>query len=112
MEIKGKIISVLPISTGSGKNGEWKSQDAVLETSGQYPKKVAFNMFNDKIQELNIGDEVTVSFEVESREYSGRWYTTVRAWKIEKGSACAPVQNQSAPVEQQPEPKKEDTLPF
>lgn len=110
MEIKGKIIAVLPISTGSGKNGEWKSQDAVLETSDQYPKKVAFNMFNDKIQDLNIGDEVTVSFEVESREYNGRWYTTVRAWKVEKGSAL--VENQSVLPTVESAPVNNDQLPF
>ncbi|MDR3652036.1 MAG: DUF3127 domain-containing protein [Paludibacter sp.] len=91
MEISGKIIAVLPIATGQGKNGTWRSQDYVLETADQYPKKVCFNLFNDKIDQfpLTIDDQVTMSFDVESREYNGRWYTTVRAWKVEKGVVSA-----------------------
>jgi hypothetical protein len=99
MEISGKIIAVLPIATGQGKNGTWRSQDYVLETADQYPKKVCFNLFNDKIDQfpLSIDDQVNMSFDVESREYNGRWYTTIRAWKVEKGvvsaapAAAAPV---------------------
>ena len=99
MEISGKIIAVLPIATGQGKNGTWRSQDYVLETADQYPKKVCFNLFGDKIDQfpLAIDDQVNVSFDVESREYNGRWYTTVRAWKIEKGAVSA-ASSVSAPV--------------
>ena len=102
MEISGKIIAVLPLASGQGKNGTWRSQDYVLETTDQYPKKVCFNLFNDKIDQfpLAIDDQVNVSFDVESREYNGRWYTTVRAWKIEKGvvsGASSPAAS-SAPV--------------
>ncbi|MFW9598613.1 MAG: DUF3127 domain-containing protein [Paludibacter sp.] len=91
MEISGKIIAVLPQATGQGKNGMWRSQDYVLETGDQYPKKVCFNLFNDKIDQfpLAIDELVTVSFDIESREYNGRWYTTVRAWKIDKNGAQA-----------------------
>jgi len=101
MEISGKIIAVLPLATGQGKNGMWRSQDYVLETGDQYPKKVCFNFFGDKIDQfpLAIDDMVTVSFDLESREYNGRWFTSVRAWKVEKGvvsSASAPMA--SSPV--------------
>src|SRR5674476_145491 len=99
MEISGKIIAVLPIATGQGKNGTWRSQDYVLETADQYPKKVCFNLFNDKIDQFPMGidDQVNVSFDVESREYNGRWYTTVRAWKVDKSTvSVAPAS--SAPV--------------
>jgi hypothetical protein len=91
MEISGKIIAVLPLATGQGKNGTWRSQDYVLETGDQYPKKVCFNLFNDKIDQfpLAIDDQVNVSFDVESREYNGRWYTTIRAWKVEKVALSA-----------------------
>jgi len=73
MEITGKIIAILPQSTGQGKNGMWRSQDYVLETGDQYPKKVCFNLFNDKIDQfpLAIDELVTVSFDIESREYNG-----------------------------------------
>ena len=98
MEISGKIIAVLPLATGQGKNGTWRSQDYVLETADQYPKKVCFNLFNDKIDQFPMGidDQVNVSFDVESREYNGRWYTTVRAWKVDK-SAVNVVSNSSTP---------------
>jgi hypothetical protein len=91
MEISGKIIAVLPLATGQGKNGTWRSQDYVLETGDQYPKKVCFNFFGDKIEQfpLAIDDTVTVSFDLESREYNGRWFTSVRAWKVEKGIVSA-----------------------
>lgn len=94
MEISGKIIAVLPQATGQGKNGMWRSQDYVLETADQYPKKVCFNLFNDKIDQfpMAIDDMVNVSFDVESREYNGRWYTTVRAWKVDKNLASASTQ--------------------
>lgn len=100
MDISGKIIAVLPLATGQGKNGTWRSQDYVLETGDQYPKKVCFNLFNDKIDQfpLAIDDQVNVSFDVESREYNGRWYTTVRAWKIEKGAVAAAPMASAAPV--------------
>lgn len=91
MEISGKIIAVLPLATGEGKNGIWRSQDYVLETSDQYPKKVCFNFFGDKIEQfpLAIDDVVTVSFDLDSREYNGRWFTSVRAWKADKNVAQA-----------------------
>ncbi len=88
MEISGKIIAVLAPTSGEGKNGVWRSQDYVLETNDQYPKKVCFNLFGDKIDKfpLSMGDVVNVSFDVESREYNGRWYTSIRAWKVEKNA--------------------------
>ena len=89
MDISGKIIAVLPQASGEGKNGPWRSQDYVLETADQYPKKVCFNLFGDKIDQFPIAmdETVTVHFDIESREYNGRWYTNIRAWKVEKGAA-------------------------
>jgi hypothetical protein len=101
MEISGKIIAVLPLATGQGKNGTWRSQDYVLETNDQYPKKVCFNLFGDKIDQfpIAIDDTVNVSFDIESREYNERWYTTIRAWKIEKGAVTTNTATSSAPVQ-------------
>ncbi len=89
MEISGKIIAVLPIATGQGKNGTWRSQDYVLETTEQYPKRVCFNLFGDKIDQfpVAIDETVNISFDIESREYNGRWYTSIKAWKVDKNSA-------------------------
>ena len=98
MEIKGKCIAVLPLTQGEGKNGAWKSQDFVIETFDQYPKKVCLNAFGDKIQFIpKVGETVEASFDIESREYNGRWFTTIRAWQIKKdGSASSATQQPTA----------------
>ena len=94
MEITGKIIIALPEMSGTSKAGNaWKKREYVLETQETYPKKVFFNFFGDRVDQypLNVGDEVTVSFDIDSREFNGRWYTDIRAWKAEKagvGSSC------------------------
>lgn len=88
MEVSGKIIAVLPPQGGMSKAGrEWKKQEYVLETHDSFPRKVKFDFFGDRVDQfkLNIGDEVTVSFDIESREFNGRWYTDIRGWKAEKG---------------------------
>ncbi len=87
MEIKGKIIHILPLQEGVSKAGNpWKKQEYVLETLDQYPKKVCFDLFGDKADQYRaeIGDDVTLSFDIESREYNGRWFTSIRGWKLEK----------------------------
>ena len=100
MDISGKIIAVLPQATGEGKNGTWRSQDYVLETADQYPKKVCFNLFGDKIDQFPIAmdDMVTVHFDIESREYNGRWYTNIRAWKVDKGGATTAATTETSVV--------------
>lgn len=92
MEIKGKIIKELPLQTGMGKKGQWRKQEYVLQTDGQYPKSICFSVWGDKIDTLNlgVGDEATISVELESREYNGKWYTEVRAWKVEDHKNAAP----------------------
>ena len=123
MEITGKIIAVLPERGGVSKTGnEWKMQEYVLETHEQFPKKLCFNVFGaDKISQFNIqaGDELTVSFDINAREYNGRWYNDIRAWRVERGAAPAtaaetPVIN--APKVEVPDVSKgandPDDLPF
>src|SRR6218665_4193892 len=84
MEVKGKVVQLLPLVTGQGKNGTWKKQEFILETQAQFPKKVCVSLWGDKAElyQLEIGSVVTASIEVESREYNKRWYTDVRAWNI------------------------------
>jgi hypothetical protein len=94
MEITGKIVQTLPKQTGNAKNGStWEKQEYIIEVPGQYPKKVCFNLWGDKIAKFNIqnGDDVTIAVDVESREYNGRWYTDIRAWNVTKQSAAAPI---------------------
>jgi len=124
MDIKGKLIQKLPLQTGEGKNGPWKKQEIVLEIPGQYPKKLMISIWGDKINEalLNIGNELNVSFDLESREYNGRWYTDVKAWKVESagaGTASTPPPASSnndmgyvPPMQAAPPMVDEDDLPF
>ncbi len=89
MELKGKVLQLLPLQSGMGKKGPWKKQEFILETQSQYPKKVCLSIWGDKVDQYNVqdGDDITVSVDLESREYNGRWYTEARAWKIEKSGS-------------------------
>ncbi len=109
MDISGKIIAILPLQTGEGRNGTWRSQDYVLETQEQYPKKVCFNLFGSKIEQFPIAlqDEVKVSFDIESREWNGRWFTTVRAWKVEKNQPNNIINEDMPPYFDQVPPPQE-----
>lgn len=81
--ITGKIIAVLPLQSGQGKNGEWKKQDAVIETDGKYPKKICVTFFNKALtDEVELGNRITVTVNLDSREYNGKWYNQINAWKI------------------------------
>lgn len=115
MEITGTVVSLLPLQTGAGKNGTWKKQEFILETPGQYPKKVCLSLWGEKVDEtrLNIGEKITASINIESREYNGRWYTDVRAWKVAKGNGGG--QNEAPPIDSSFTPDASsgsDDLPF
>ena len=89
MEITGKIIAVLPAQGGvSQRTGNpCKSQDYVIETHDQHPKRCCFRVFGEeKINQFNIqlGEEMTVSFDIDSHEYQGRWFNDVRAWAVNR----------------------------
>lgn len=86
MEIKGTIIQVLPIETGNGKKGTWAKQPFILQTEGQYPKKLHISLWGqEKIDkyDIEVGLKLNAFIELESREYNNRYYTEVRAWKLE-----------------------------
>ena len=92
IKIYGTVQTVLPLQSGTSKSGnEWKKQEYILETSEQYPRKVKFDLFGDKVDQypLQVGNIVTISVNIESREFNGRWYTDVRAWKVENGDTRA-----------------------
>ena len=84
MQLTAKLTQLLPIQTGTGKNGEWKKQDIIVETDGQYPKKVCISIWGDKINEgqLKIGTLLKIDFDIESQEYNGKWFTNVKAFSI------------------------------
>ena len=97
MELNGKIIFILPAQSGvSQKSGNsWMTQTYVLETEGQYPKKVPFEVFGeDRIKQFNIqlGDEATIQFDIEGSEYQGKWYTRIKCYNYTKKGLFANVQ--------------------
>ena len=97
MEFTGRIIKALEPRGGvSSRTGNpWKMQDFVIEeTVGQFPKRMAFNVFGeDNLNRFNIqeGQELTVSFDINAREYNGRWYNDVRVWNVMPATQAAPT---------------------
>lgn len=123
LTISGRIVSVLPLQQGTSKAGKpWQKREYILDTGGQYPKKVCFSLFGESITKfpLQVGQDVTVSIDIESREWNSRWYTEVRAWNVAYASqqpqspAPQPPVAQPAPPQPQPaqQPQAADDLPF
>ena len=128
MELTGKIIAVMqPRSGVSQRTGNsWMMQDYVMEIPGQYPRHMVFNIFGeDRIKQFNIqmGEDVTVSFDIDAREFNGRWYNDIRAYNVVRGqqqpvAGAQPVAAPSAATSPFPpaqEPASEgasDDLPF
>lgn len=87
----------MQVQNGSSARGPWSKQEFVVETQETYPKKVCMNVWGaDKVAELgsfNSGDELLISVNIESREFNGRWYTDVRAWKIQREAAASAAEN-------------------
>ena len=84
MEVTGKIAQILPTVEGEGKNGTWKKQQVVVEYGDKYPKMACFTLWGDLIlqDEELVGETVEVSFDLDSRENNGRWFTDAKAWKF------------------------------
>ncbi len=108
MELAGKIIAVLEARGGVSKTtgNSRKTQEYVIETHEQYPRRMCFNVFGeDKINQMNIqvGDELNVFFDINAREYQGRWFNDIRAWKVERVVPGAPAEQsmpQATPAQQ------------
>lgn len=120
LDITGKIIQIMPATSGTSKAGkDWTKQEFVIETQEQYPRKVMMSVMGDKVSELKkfaVGNEIKASLNIESREYNGRWYTDVRAWKLE-GNTSGGSSSQDDPFHPDNEPSftadsSTDDLPF
>ena len=120
LEVSGKIIEILTVKSGQSANGKWRKQEYVLETESQYPKKICFMAWGDKIDDFNIqqGENLAVSVDLESREYNGRWYTDVKAWKVSRHGSNAdsshslPSQDLNDPPSTHIPPVNNDDIPF
>ncbi len=93
MEINGKVLQMLPMQSGTSQRtgNAWRKQEYVMETYDRFPRKIFFGFFGDAIDQypIQVGDDIKLSFDIESRSYVGRdgverWSTDVRAWKAEK----------------------------
>ena len=107
MEFTGKVIAILPPRGGVSKStgNEWKVQEYVIENHDQYPRKMCFDVFGaDKIAQFNIqmGEELTVSFDIDARQWQDRWFNSIRAWKVER--VAAPQMGAPEPAPEAPFP--------
>lgn len=117
MELQGKIIAVLDKRNGTSARGEWEAQDFVIETVDAYPRKMVFSVFgSDRLARFNIqmGQMVNVSFDIDAHEYNGRWFNSIRAFDVRlvdlnAQPVAAPTAVQAAPAEQNPFPPQENT---
>ncbi len=111
MEFEGKVLQIFPARSGVSKAGNaWTSQDVLFEvqTQSQYPRRTLVNFFNkeDEVKRLTEGTLYTVSIDIDAREYNGRWYNDVRAWRVQPKQ---PVQPQPAPAaDMAPMPTEQD----
>jgi hypothetical protein len=106
MEISGKVIKILPLQSGEGKNGRWQKQEFIIEIPGQFPKKLCLSLWGDKVTQnpLTEGQQVSVSFDLESKEFNNRWYTDAKVWKVTS------QQNMSAATPPPPGTKNDDAF--
>lgn len=94
MEFEGVVYKVLEPVKGTSARGEWTKQEVVFELPGEFSRKVCVSFWGDKAQDgasLKKGETVSVSVNIESREYNGRWFTEVRAWRVVRKSAAVPM---------------------
>ncbi len=122
LQVKGRLIQKLPTESGEGRNGRWEKKQFVIETDDQYPKKICIVLWGDKVsmlERVTEGDMLTVSINIESREFNSKWYTDLRAWRIEKDAdeGSSPAASAPAAGTMPTEPPSdlglpEDDLPF
>ena len=119
MELQGRVIAVMEPREGTSARGPWKSQQYVIETHDQYPKKMVFDIFGaERIDQFAIkaGEETLVSFDVDAHEYNGRWFNNIRAWNIQRVDAAAAQAGNmppaAAPIAPQSQPAAGSQAPF
>lgn len=118
MELLGKVLLVLEPRTGISKStgNPWMSQDYVIETVNEsFPRKMAFTVFGeDKIKQfgIKVGEVINVFFDINGREYNGRWYNDVRAWRVDRPASPAAAPVATGPVAQAPVPPTGGSAPI
>jgi len=95
--MKGAIKLINPVKVISDK---FSVREFVITTGDKYPQEVIFQTVNDKmdiIAPYGQGQVVTVSFNVRGREYNGKYYNTLDAWKVQGDAAAPSVVNDQMP---------------
>ncbi len=116
LELEGRIARKLNVQTGTSARGSWAKQEFIFEyQEGNFPTQICMNVWGDEkvkdLEKYHVGDKVKVSINLSSREYNGRWYTDVRAWRIEPAAAAAPSYEPApapAPFQSAPMPSMDD----
>jgi hypothetical protein len=113
LKVTGRVVEVLQEQSGESKNGTWRKRDFVIETQDNYPKKICMVQWGDEIDNsaVSVGDQITASIDIASREYNGRWYTDIKAWKVEKDGSAQPAKIEDDDLNV-PGPLDDDDLPF
>lgn len=121
MEFEGVVYKILPATSGTSQRGDWKRQEVVFELPQEFSRKICVTFFNkdSEVAQMREGQTYNVSVNVESREYNGRWYTDVRAWRVQPKSVTPPAESAPMPqyepapaVSNKPSPEEIDDLPF
>lgn len=116
LKITGTVKQLLPEQSGESRNGPWRKQEFILETEGKFPKSVCIVMWGENIDQfgVQVDERLTASIDIASREYNGRWYTDVKAWKVERDSEGQDGPPPMPSDEPFPEPPDDvdDDLPF
>lgn len=109
LKITGIVKQVMDEVSGTTAKGGWRKREFILETEGDYPKQICMVQWGDNIDHdpVAIGEKITVSIDLSSREYKDRWYTDVKAWKVEREVGAATMMGGHAPAEGPPEGYKE-----
>jgi hypothetical protein len=117
LELEGRVVQLLEEQKGEGKNGPWVKQEVIIETYEQYPRKICIACWGDKAataKSLQMGDRVKAGINIESREFNSRWYTDIKAWRIDKvvSEQASTPQEATGTYEEPEQSSPEDDLPF
>ena len=100
MDFEGKVLEILPAVSGQSARGTWERQTVIFEQpQKQYGKEIAVTFMNkaQEVASLRIGETYTVSFDMESRKFNDRWYTDIRAWRVQPLQPAAQPPMESMP---------------
>ena len=112
MDITGTVVTILPEQRFNGKNGEVVKNQFVIEHGGQYKKKAVFSVLGeDKWKQMNVvqGADVQVSFDIDAREWNGKWFGELLAWRVQNVNGQQQQQSAVPNAKPMPQPQQEET---